>query len=237
MPVYELLKNSYEFPPSTEAEANGLLAVGGDLSPERLLNAYAQGIFPWFSEPEPILWWTPAPRLVLYPTEIRVSKSMRALFRKGFFRITFDHAFAEVIRQCARVPRPGQQGTWITHEMQQAYIQLHHLGFAHSVETWKGDQLVGGLYGISLGKIFYGESMFTNQANASKYALIHLAHALQRLDFEVIDCQTRTEHLVSLGAQEIARSTFEQHLNQGLLHPSLVGYWSAIEALNSPPEV
>lgn len=237
MPVYQLLKNNYEFPPSTEAEANGLLAVGGDLSPERLLNAYSQGIFPWFSDPEPILWWTPAPRLVLYPQNIRVSKSMRSLFRKGFFRITLDHAFAEVIKRCAKSPRPGQQGTWITHEMQQAYIRLHHMGFAHSVETWKDDQLVGGLYGISLGKIFFGESMFTSQANASKYALIHLATALQRLNFEVIDCQTRTEHLVSLGAQEITRMAFEQHLHKGLLHPGLIGYWSTVEALNSPPEV
>jgi len=237
MPVYELPPDRYDFPPTSEAEPNGLLAIGGDLSPGRLLRAYSLGIFPWYSDPEPYLWWSPAPRLVLFPSEIKVSKSMRSLFRRKKFEITVDQHFNEVIRFCAYTPRAGQLGTWITEQMQAAYSQLHREGFAHSVEVWDNGELIGGLYGISLGKIFFGESMFTLVPNASKYALIHLAHALQRLDFDVIDCQQRTNHLVSLGAREVSRNDFEFLLYQALNSPTLVGSWAKIPELIAAVEV
>lgn len=186
----------------------GLLAVGGDLSPERLILAYRNGIFPWFSEDSLILWWSPDPRMVLYPSGIKISKSMRNTLNRGLFRITKDKAFEEVIEQCAKAPRPGQNGTWITAKMVDAYTQLHYIGLAHSYEVWKGQELVGGLYGLDLGHIFCGESMFSKADNASKCALIHLAQELEEKNYDLIDCQLHTPHLESLGAELIPRTEY-----------------------------
>ncbi|WP_439134565.1 leucyl/phenylalanyl-tRNA--protein transferase [Pseudomaricurvus sp.] len=204
---------STDFPSTRLAltDPNGLLAVGGDLSPAQLLAAYQRGIFPWFDESQPILWWSPSPRLVLKPSELHISKSMRKLLRKAPFRVTTDTAFEEVIESCAE-PRDDQDGTWITEEMQAAYIHLHQLGFAHSVEVWDGEDLIGGLYGIALGKVFFGESMFSRASNASKYGFITLIQALDALNFGIIDCQVHTHHLSSLGAREVSRKTFEEYL-------------------------
>jgi leucyl/phenylalanyl-tRNA--protein transferase len=205
----------------------GLLAVGGDLSPERLLAAYREGIFPWYSEGEPLLWWSPDPRFVLFPRELRISRSMRQFLKKGFLRITFDHAFRSVIAAC-RKPRPGQDDTWITQEMQEAYIALHDLGYAHSVEVWQEESLVGGLYGVSLGHAFFGESMFSIRANASKAALITLVSGQQELHFNLIDCQVETPHLGSLGARFIPRREFRAHLKESLRHETYRGNWGAL---------
>lgn len=204
---------STNFPPTYQAltDPNGLLAVGGDLSPNQLLAAYQRGIFPWFDETQPILWWSPSPRLVLKPSELHVSKSMRKLLRRAPFTVTTDTAFEQVIAACAE-PRDGQDGTWITEEMQEAYILLHQLGFAHSVEVWDDEHLIGGLYGVALGRVFFGESMFSRASNASKYGFITLIQALQKLDFGLIDCQVHTDHLSSLGAKEVDRQTFEKYL-------------------------
>lgn len=205
------------FPSTGEAlhEPEGLLAAGGDLSPERLINAYALGIFPWFEEGQPILWWSPTPRLVLNPGDIHISRSMRKVMRSDRFTIRFDTAFREVMTACSE-PRENQSGTWITDDMIDAYCSLHTLGFAHSVETWVGDELVGGLYGLSLGRVFFGESMFSRQSNASKLALIALAQRLAGWKFGMIDCQVATEHLESLGAVTMNRATFERKLADNL---------------------
>ena len=189
MPVYRL-PEAISFPPVEQAAKSGLLAVGGDLSPERLLAAYREGIFPWYGDGEPILWWSPDPRFVLFPNELRVSRSMGQFLKKGVVRITFDQAFREVIAACRR-PRPDQNGTWITAEMREAYGVLNDLGFAHSVEVWQGKELVGGLYGVSLGRAFFGESMFSAIPNASKAALITLVPHLQERGFDLIDCQVK----------------------------------------------
>ncbi|PCK10166.1 MAG: leucyl/phenylalanyl-tRNA--protein transferase [Alteromonadaceae bacterium] len=203
-----------EFPDTSQAlcDPDGLLAVGGDLSPERLLQAYSRGIFPWFSDDQPILWWSPDPRTVLVPAELHVGRSVRKLLNKKPFKITMDHAFHQVIRQCASISRNGENGTWITDDMLEAYLDLHHAGFAHSVEAWQGDQLVGGLYGIALGKAFFGESMFSSASGASKIAFVHLVKQLQRWQFELIDCQMKTEYLMSFGAKEVSREQFESKL-------------------------
>ncbi|MDR1276215.1 MAG: leucyl/phenylalanyl-tRNA--protein transferase [Candidatus Accumulibacter sp.] len=199
-----------EFPPVDRAplQYGGLICAGGDLSPERLLAAYRRGIFPWFSPGEPILWWSPDPRMVLYPKEFRTTRSLRQTLRKGHFDLRFDGDFAAVIRACADTPRKGQDGTWITPEMQEAYIRLFDLGFAHSVETCVDGELVGGLYGVAIGKMFYGESMFSHRPNASKIAMAHLVRLLAARDFGLIDCQMKTRHLASLGAREIPRARF-----------------------------
>jgi leucyl/phenylalanyl-tRNA--protein transferase len=201
---------SYAFPPVEYAlrEPDGLLAVGGDLAPERILNAYRHGIFPWFSPGQPILWWSPDPRAVLFPEKLKVSRSLRKTINHHTYRVTFDTAFAQVIRACAATPRRGQDGTWISEEMQQAYIRLHELGFAHSAESWLGDELVGGLYGMRLGRIFFGESMFSHRSDASKVPFVHLVRKLQNDGVVLIDCQVTTEHLLSLGAEEIPRKRF-----------------------------
>ena len=237
MPVYQLLQDSYIFPSTWEAEPDGLLAVGGDLSPGRLLEAYAQGIFPWFSDQEPIMWWSPAPRLVLFPEELHISRSMRPLFNKKVFRVTVDTAFERVIQSCKTVYRPDQLGTWITRDMVNAYTQLHHLGFAHSVEVWQEKELVGGLYGIALGSCFFGESMFAKVSNASKYGFIWAVKAMERLGFQLIDCQTKTGHLVSLGAREIDRQEFEALLDQALEHKHIQGSWSELPEFLVPPRL
>ncbi|GAB3107218.1 leucyl/phenylalanyl-tRNA--protein transferase [Aestuariicella hydrocarbonica] len=208
-----LSSSTIDFPPTSHAlkDPNGLLAAGGDLSPERLITAYQRGIFPWYDETQPILWWSPSPRLILIPAELHVSKSMAKLLRKSAFRVTTDTAFAQVVNACAQ-PREQQDGTWITEDIVNAYCQLHQLGYAHSVEVWEGQTLVGGLYGVALGKVFFGESMFSRTSNASKYGFITLIKALEKLDFRLIDCQVHTGHLASLGAKEIDRETFENYL-------------------------
>lgn len=198
------------FPPVTTAlaEPNGLLAAGGDLSPEWLLAAYRLGIFPWYIAGEPILWWSPDPRMVLLPTELKISRSLGRALRQGNYEVRFDTAFDAVVAACAGTPRDGQTGTWITLAMQAAYRRLHELGHAHSVETWIDNKLAGGLYGVALGRVFYGESMFTHRSDASKIALAHLCEHLKRLEFGIIDCQMETTHLASLGARPIPRSDF-----------------------------
>ena len=208
-----------QFPDPTFAlqEPDGLLAAGGDLSPARLLNAYRQGIFPWYSEGEPILWWSPNPRAVLFPEQLKISKSLKKTLRKRPFRVTLDTAFTRVIEACSesRLDKDGSQsGTWITEEMKQAYITLHRIGFAHSVECWEGDQLVGGLYGVSMGKVFYGESMFARRSDASKVGFAHLVRQLLEWEFALIDCQVHTDHLESLGAVDIPREAFLSLLDQ-----------------------
>ncbi len=197
------------FPPLSRAlrEPNGLLAAGADLAPARLLAAYRQGIFPWYGTGEPILWWSPDPRMVLFPSEMRISRSLRKALRRRDHEVRLDTAFAHVVRECARPRHPGG-GTWITPEMRRAYLRMHELGYAHSVETWVGDELAGGLYGVALGRIFFGESMFARRTDASKIAFAHLVAHLDRLEFTMIDCQMTTAHLASLGAREIPRAEF-----------------------------
>jgi leucyl/phenylalanyl-tRNA--protein transferase len=199
------------FPPVDDAMADGLLAMGGDLSTERLLAAYQKGIFPWFDGSLP-LWWCPNPRFILLPNELKVSKSMKTVLNGNTFRFTSNKAFEQVIQHCKETKREGQDGTWITAEVEQAYIQLHQLGHAHSAEAWHDGQLVGGLYGIRMGKVFFGESMFAKQSNASKFAFIKYIHQLQKENVQLIDCQVYTEHLESLGAKMIMREQFMQLL-------------------------
>ncbi len=215
------------FPPLEHAlaEPNGLLAAGGDLSPERLLDAYSQGIFPWFNEDEPILWWSPDPRMVLFPNELKISPSMRKTLRKKNYQIRTDSHFTLVMEACAR-PRKNQAGTWIHPQMIAAYTKLHEMGWAHCVETWVDDKLVGGLYGVSIGRIFFGESMFSLIPDASKIALVHLVQQLQLWQFDLIDCQVRTPHLASLGAREISRKQFREVLDMSIsTHSSLNHKW------------
>lgn len=202
------------FPPVSQAldEPNGLLAAGADLSPARLLAAYRSGIFPWFSPGEPILWWSPDPRLVLFPAELKISRSLAKTLRNADYQVKLDSAFSAVIQACATTPRPGQRGTWITPAMQTAYQRLHALGYAHSVETWRDGRLIGGLYGVALGRAFYGESMFSHARDASKIALAHLCRYLQAHNFGIIDCQMETAHLLSLGARPIPREAFVARL-------------------------
>jgi len=212
MPLFAL-SNDLIFPPVHLAEPDGLLAVGGDLSAERLLLAYKKGIFPWY-EGEHILWWSPAPRFVLFPNELRVSKSMQQLIKKNAFTLTINKAFSEVINNCKTIARHDQESTWITDEVKSAYIYLHNLGYAHSAEVWNDGELVGGLYGIRLGKVFFGESMFSKISNASKYAFIKYVHTLALEDIRIIDCQVYTEHLESLGARMIGREYFIELLKE-----------------------
>lgn len=226
------LTAAHEFPPLATAlsEPNGLLAVGGDLAPERLLAAYRRGIFPWYSPGEPILWWSPDPRMVLFPAEFKVSRSLGRTLRRGGYEVRLDTAFARVIAACAQTPRRGQHGTWIVPEMQAAYRRLHELGLAHSVETWVDGELVGGLYGIALGRMFYGESMFSWRSDASKIAVAHLAAYLERLGFGMVDCQMHTTHLASLGAREIPRDDFIARLNALVAAGPAPGPWPAADA-------
>ena len=198
------------FPPASAARADlgGLLAVGGELLPDRLLDAYRNGIFPWGTVDGLALWYSPDPRMVLFPDEFRLTRSLRKTLRGGRYEVRLDHDFAAVIGACAATPRPGQDGTWITAEMAAAYLRLHQLGWAHSVETWIDGELAGGLYGLAIGRMFYGESMFAHRRDASKIAFAHLVHFLRRHEFGMIDCQMRTEHLTSLGGREIPRADF-----------------------------
>lgn len=215
MPVFRL-SSSPVFPPPHLAIEEGLLAVGGDLSIKRLLAAYRAGIFPWYSQDDPILWWSPDPRLVLYPSRLKVSRRLTRIINQHRFMITYDQAFDQVIGACARVPRVRQEGTWITKEMMAAYTELHQAGFAHSVEAWYDDRLAGGLYGVSLGGSFFGESMFHHESNASNVALVNLVRRLQKWGFDLIDCQVATAHLVRMGAEEVPRRRFLQELGVSL---------------------
>ena len=226
MPVYQLIPDIPLFPPAEEAEADGLLAVGGDLTKERLLAAYRQGIFPWYEVGQPILWWCPNPRLVLFPEELKISRSLRKVLRKQEFEIRFDSSFENVIKACANVRTEQGKGTWIIPEMQQAYTELHQEGYAHSVESWLNGELVGGLYGISLGQCFFGESMFSTVSDSSKAALVALAKFSKQAGIKIIDCQMTTQHLLSLGAREIDRQSFLRKLNQYLGKPDIKGPWN-----------
>ncbi|MDR0379772.1 MAG: leucyl/phenylalanyl-tRNA--protein transferase [Candidatus Accumulibacter sp.] len=223
------LKNTDAFPPPEFAlrEPNGLLCAGGDLTSQRIVRAYVDGIFPWYSPGEPILWWSPDPRMVLFPGEFRISRSLRKTLRKGNYRVCLDTRFEAVIDACAGTPRSGQAGTWITPELRAAYVRLHTLGYAHSVETWIDGRLAGGLYGIAIGRMFYGESMFTHVTDASKIAMAHLARFLDETGFGMIDCQMNTAHLASLGAREIPRDDFLRGLRTLTARPPLCGRWPA----------
>ena len=225
MPVYQLISDIHLFPPTEEAEADGLLAVGGDLTKERLLAAYRQGIFPWYEVGQPILWWCPDPRLVLFPEELKKSRSLRKVLRKEEFEIRFDSSFENVIKACSDVRTEQSKGTWIIPEMQQAYTELHQEGYAHSVESWLNGKLVGGLYGISLGQCFFGESMFSTVNDSSKAALVALVEFSKQVGIKIIDCQMTTQHLLSLGAREIDRKSFLRKLNQYLKKPDIQGSW------------
>ena len=229
MPVFRLSAR-LTFPPPELADESGLLAVGGDLRPERLLLAYSLGIFPWYSDGLPILWYSPDPRLVLETGSLVVSRSLQKSLRRGRFRITLDTAFERVMRACAEVPRPGQHGTWITRDMLRAYGRLHQLGYAHSVEAWQEEELVGGLYGVSLGGGFFGESMFARASDASKVAFVTLVRQLARWGIDLIDCQVHTEHLARFGAVEWPRAEFLRRLAEALQKPTRTGRWRLDEA-------
>jgi leucyl/phenylalanyl-tRNA--protein transferase len=206
------------------ADPNGLLAAGGELSSTRLIDAYRHGIFPWFNPGQPILWWSPDPRMVLFPSELKISRSLVKVLRNRDYQVRADTGFRAVMQACAE-PRPEQDGTWISDEMIAAYCALHEQGFAHSVETWIDGELAGGLYGVALGRMFYGESMFTRAADASKIALVHLARQLARWQFGMIDCQMYTPHLASLGARAISRADFVHKLAQLVTYPDASGRW------------
>lgn len=225
------LRPDAPFPPLSAAlaEPNGLLAAGGDLSPERLIAAYRRGIFPWFSAGQPILWWSPDPRMVLHVADFRISHSLEKRVRRQEFTVRIDTAFRDVIDNCANMPRDGQRGTWITPEMIDAYCELHRRGIAHSVEAWRDGQLCGGLYGMALGRVFFGESMFARETDASKVALVHLVALLRRQGVPLIDCQQETAHLGSFGARPIARATFAGHLTELIHSTEPVAGWRAGE--------
>ncbi len=231
MPVFSLNEDIL-FPPVELADESGILAVGGDLSEKRLIKAYSQGIFPWYSPGEPILWWSPDPRFVLYPEKIKISRSMRQILKRKTFTITFDQAFPEVIKNCSK-PRDDDMGTWITDEMTDAYIRLHNLGYAHSVEAWQDGRLAGGLYGVSLGTAFFGESMFTHVSNASKACFIVLTRYLEKAGFPIIDCQVHTSHLASLGAHFIPRSDFLAVIENSIKEKTLKGNWGTMAPFTS----
>lgn len=208
MPIYQLSDEVYTFPPPWLADESGVLAIGGDISVERIIEAYSNGIFPWFNEDEAPLWWSPDPRFVLYPDQLKISKSMRQILKRNTFQVTFDTNFEAVMRGCQKIYRKGQEGTWISEELIQVFKELQGKGFSHSVEVWQNETLVGGLYGGVIGNCFFGESMFANVSNASKVGFITLVQNLQERGFELIDCQVHTDHLASLGAEFILRDDF-----------------------------
>jgi leucyl/phenylalanyl-tRNA---protein transferase len=214
------------FPPVEEASPEGLLAAGGDLRPERLLKAYRHGIFPWYSDHQPILWWSPDPRTVLFPDKLHISRSLKRSLRPGLFSVTLDQCFRDVMQHCAG-PRPQYPdgGTWITTEMLEAYTTLHEQGYAHSVETWQEGELVGGLYGVALGRAFFAESMFTRVPDASKVALVSLVRQLQAWEFRIIDCQQASPHVMRFGAEEIPRRQFLDHVTDAIAMTERLGHW------------
>ena len=226
MPLPWIESDQAGFPPVEQAltEPNGLLAAGGDLNADRLLDAYRRGIFPWYESGQPILWWSPDPRLVLQPQDLKVSRSLNKLLKRNTYLVSMDQSFSAVIQNCA-VSRRGATGTWITEDMQSAYTELHHRGLAHSVEIWSGSSLVGGLYGVALGQVFFGESMFSKEDNTSKLALVYLVRQLQRWGYRLIDCQVSSEHLLSLGATELGRDQFQQRLAELLPETGREGVW------------
>lgn len=224
MPVFKLPEEPI-FPDPCYAEDSGLLAIGGDLSPIRLIAAYSKGIFPWYTKGEPILWWFTSPRLVLFPEKLKISKRLARYYRKPLFKITMDVAFDQVIDNCAKIPRKDQNGTWITDEMKKAYVQLHQLGYAHSVECWEENELAGGLYGVALDKVFFGESMFSKNSNGSKIAMVALVRYLQKKDFQLIDCQMTTDHLIRMGAEEISGKSFSAILEKHIQTPRADRFW------------
>jgi leucyl/phenylalanyl-tRNA--protein transferase len=226
MIILRMNEQDLDFPPAEQASPEGLLAVGGDLRPERLLNAYRHGIFPWYDEDQPILWWSPDPRTVLFPDNLHISRSLKRSLRPGLFSVTLDQCFRDVMQHCAG-PRSQYPdgGTWITAEMLEAYTQLHELGYAHSVETWKEGELVSGLYGVALGGAFFAESMFTRVPDASKVALVSLVRQLQTWGFRVIDCQQSSPHVIALGAESLPRRDFLDHLTTALAVPDRHGHW------------
>lgn len=227
MPIFQLTEDLV-FPHPKFANDDGILAVGGDLSVNRLILSYKNGIFPWFNEDDPIIWWSPDPRCVLFTDNIKISKSMRQLLSKNEFDVTLDNNFVDVISNCGKTKRKGQKGTWITEEMRFAYLELHKQGFAHSVEVWNNSELVGGLYGVFIGKTFFGESMFAKKSNTSKYGFIKLVEALNKSDVSLIDCQTTTEHLISLGAEEINRDRFLQLLEVNTVIEETPEIWNSV---------
>lgn len=226
MTVYRIPVDEVIFPQPHDADESGLLGVGGDLRPERLLLGYANGIFPWYSEGQPILWFSPDPRCVLVPEDLHIGRSLRKVLKKSPYRVTLDTAFSDVISRCKSTPRPGQQGTWITKDMESAYVRLHELGYAHSVEVWSGEDLVGGLYGVGLGGLFAGESMFSHASDASKTGLIWLVQQLHRWNFELVDAQVRTDTLARMGAIEIDRSSYIDRIAALVQQPTRTGRWT-----------
>ncbi len=225
MPVY-LLTDELIFPPPEGASPEGVVAIGGDFSPERLILAYSQGIFPWPTEGFPLLWFSPDPRFVLVPKRAHVGRSLRKTIRRDLYRVTADLAFGDVIRACSEEPRPGQSGTWITDELMEAFEALHARGLAHSIEAWRGDTLVGGVYGLSFGSVFFGESMFAHAPDASKVAFVTLLGNLVEWGFSMVDCQVYTDHLARFGAEKWTRSRFLAALHQGLQRPTRQGRWT-----------
>jgi leucyl/phenylalanyl-tRNA---protein transferase len=232
VPIFKL-DERLQFPPPDLAD-DGLLAVGGDLRPERLVLAYSHGIFPWYEEGLPILWHSPDPRMVLEADRLHVPRSLRKVVRRGEYRIAYDTAFRAVIEACAATPRPEQDGTWITREMVRAYCQLHELGLAHSIEAWRGRDLVGGLYGVSLGGAFFGESMFAHAPDASKVAFVTVVEQLREKGITLIDCQVYTDHLARFGAEEWPRARYLSALSRALRRPTWRGRWTSVEAAAAP---
>ncbi len=233
MPIYRLPREPV-FPEPRQAEPDGLLAVGGDLSPQRLLQAYATGIFPWYSEGSPILWWSPDPRFILESSWLHVPRSLQRTLRRGRYTLRADRAFSSVIRRCAETPRPGQDGTWITEEMVVAYERLHRLGYAHSFEAWEGNALAGGLYGVSLGGAFFGESMFADAPDASKVAFVRAVEWLGGWGVRLVDCQVETAHLARFGARGVARDEFLSRLERALAMPTMRGRWDLEDPARPP---
>ncbi len=225
-----MLNDAHLFPSAKQASREGLLAVGGDLHPSRVLKAYAQGIFPWYSEGDPIMWWSPDPRMIVIPKEFQPSKSLRKLMRSGIYEVLFDRDFKEVMNSCAHTRRKGQDGTWITHDYRQAFTLLHEAGLAHSVEVYRDHQLTGGLYGLSLGKVFFGESMFHLEANTSKIAFAALVDFMLEHEMSLIDAQQETDHLKNLGGFAVDRSFFLEFLRETLGYPTLTGNWGNSDA-------
>lgn len=232
-----LSKNDITFPHPHTANQYGAVAIGGDLSVERLLLAYQYGFFPWYNPDEPIIWWHPDPRFVIFTDDIRVTKSMKSYFTKEKFQLTLDQNFDDVLIACEKIKRKNQPGTWITEDIKEAYGNLHKLGLAHSVEVWQDDVLVGGLYGVSLGKIFFGESMFSLVSNSSKFALISLAGILRKKGFEIIDCQMPTPHLKSMGGSFIKRTEFLKRLNDNIFEENIIGDWNDTMNVYSIPDL
>lgn len=229
-------EDHFEFPDCSAEDAGDIVAVGGNLSPGMLLSAYRQGIFPWFDDKDPILWWCPDPRCVLYLDELHVSRSMKRVLGRGAFTFSLDRAFGEVIRSCATVNRRGQSGTWITNDIQQGYRRLHELGQVHSCEAWQDGELVGGLYGVAIGRMFFGESMFSLQPNASKAALVTLVRFLTAKGYDILDAQQETAHMISMGARAIPRAEFLEAVSLRVLQPGLTGPWADLLREDGQPE-